>query len=202
MGIRAHQQDELVEEAARIMCEQGLVDYRAAKAKAAERLGVPAGTPLPANSQVHDAVLAYQQLFGGQRHHQQLQAMRETAIKAMELLEEFEPRLVGALLSGAIHDGHRIQLHAFADMPEALDFLLEDRGIACQPGERRYRVGKRDTRQFPMLQFEAGGHGIDVTIFPESGGRNPPLSPVDGKPMRRLTLTAARKLLEAEQGGG
>ena len=66
MGKHGISQQALIEEAARILVDQGLVDYRAAKEKAAARLGLDSQFPLPSNLQVHDAVVAYQRLFGGE----------------------------------------------------------------------------------------------------------------------------------------
>lgn len=187
----------LIEEAARIMCEQGLVDFRSAKEKAAARLGCRPDVAMPSNAELRDAVLGYQQLFGGQAYREQLRAMRETALRTMKLLHDYRPRLVGAAVDGAVHHGHRVQIHAFSDAPEMLDFTLEDRAIAFAPGERRYRVGKRGQNAvYPMLSFEAGDVGVDITVFPENGIRQPPLSPVDGAPMKRLDAAAVERLLQ------
>ena len=54
MGKRASgaQSSRVVHEAARIICEDGLSDYRLAKQKAVERLGLGFGTPLPSNAEI------------------------------------------------------------------------------------------------------------------------------------------------------
>lgn len=199
MGKRGAGTQELIEEAARIFCEQGLLDYRAAKEKALSRIGLDPRTPLPSNEQVHDAVLAYQQLFGGTAYRQRLRAMRETALQAMKLLEDYEPRLVGAVASGAIHDAHHVQIHVFSDNPEALDFLFEDRGIEIDIDVRRYRTAAREHEEFPMLRFMAGPIGVDVTIFPEKFLRQAPRSPVTGRAMQRLKPAAVSALLMDER---
>ncbi len=193
---RSHTAAALIEEAARIMCEQGLVDFASAKAKAASRLGCGADVALPSNREVHEAVIAYQRLFGGDAYRRHLHALRRTALQAMKLLAEFEPRLVGAAIDGAVHRGHRVQLHVFCDTPERIDFLLQDHAIDFAIDERRYRVGRRGQYAvYPMVRFEAGAVGVDVTIFPEAGLRQAPLSPVDGAPMRRLNAAAVQRLL-------
>ena len=201
MGKHGISQQALIEEAARILVDQGLVDYRAAKEKAAARLGLDSQFPLPSNLQVHDAVVAYQRLFGGEAYRQQLLAMRKTAVQAMRLLADFEPRLVGSTVSGAIHHGSHVQLHAFSDNPEALDFLFEDRAIDVEADSRRYRVSGREYREYPLLHFEAGSIGVDVTIFPETALRQPPRSPITGQAMQRLKLAAAQALVDAAENG-
>ncbi len=46
----------VAQEAARIIVEQGIQDYRAAKTKAAERMGVTARGSLPVNPEIEHAV--------------------------------------------------------------------------------------------------------------------------------------------------
>jgi hypothetical protein len=196
MGKRAlgAQRSRLVHEAARIICEDGLSDYRLAKQKAVERLGLGFGTPLPSNADVQTAVIQYQRLFGGRAYADRLTHLRRTAVRAMRLLAEFEPRLVGAVASGATTDAHRVQLHCFADKPEQIDVLLESRGMRFEVSERRYRYADGQTGDVPVLSFMAADVGVDVAIFPERGLRDAPLSPVDGQTFKRLDLAAAEVL--------
>lgn len=197
---------ELALEAARLLCEEGGTDYRAAKLKAAQRLGLGSRAALPDNASIQAAVIDYQRLYGGAAYQARLRRLRSAAVQAMRLLLEFDPRFTGAAVSGAITDGHRVQLHGFADMPESLDLLLEDRGIPFTQDERSYRYADGRSRQIPLSRFEAGEVGIDVAMFDLDDLRQPPLSPSDGLPMRRLTLAQAERLLDADarelQGSG
>ncbi|HWN07394.1 MAG TPA: hypothetical protein VNO53_09550, partial [Steroidobacteraceae bacterium] len=90
----------LAREAARLMIEHGHGDYGVAKRKAAERFGVTDLAVLPKNTEIEDALAEHQRLFGAEEHANELTEMRVVAVEAMRLLEEFEPRLVGPLLSG------------------------------------------------------------------------------------------------------
>ena len=110
----------LAQEAARIIVDQGIRDYRVAKTKAADRLGMGKRGSLPGNSEIEQAVNEHLLLFGGDSHADHLRAMRETAISAMQMLEEFTPRLVGPVLSGIADENSAINLHVFADSPEAV----------------------------------------------------------------------------------
>jgi hypothetical protein len=198
MGKRAAgaQSSRIVHEAARIICEDGLSDYRLAKQKAIERLGLGFGAPMPSNVDVQAAVIQYQRIFGGRAYADRLTLMRSTAVKAMRLLSEFQPRLVGAVATGATTDGHNVQLHCFADKPEQIDVLLESRGIAFDVSERRYRYSDSDNGgvPVPVLSFQAAEIGVSVAVFPERELRRAPLSPVDGAPMKRLDLGAVEAL--------
>jgi hypothetical protein len=197
MGKRAlgAQRSRVVQEAARIICEDGLSDYRLAKQKAVDRLGLGFGTPLPSNADIQAAVLEYQRIFGGRAYADRLTKLRRTAVQAMKLLGGFQPRLVGAVASGATTDAHRVQLHCFADKPEEIDVLLESRGLKFEVSERRYRYSDGQAGDVPVLTFMAADVGVDVAIFPERSLRDPPLSPVDGQQQKRLDIAAAELLV-------
>src|SRR5688572_13222275 len=182
------QRSRVVQEAARIICEDGLADYRLAKQKAVERLGLGFGTPLPSNADIQAAVIQYQRLFGGRAYAQRLTQLRRTAVQAMRLLAEYQPRLVGAVASGATTDNHHVQLHCFADKPEQIDVLLESKGLRHEVSERRYRYADGQTGDVPVLTFMAADVGVDVAVFPERGIRDVPLSPTDGQQFKRLDL--------------
>ena len=67
----------LAQEAARIIVDQGIRDYRLAKIKAAERLGLGTRGSLPRNAEVERAVGEHLQLFGRESHSDFLRVMRE-----------------------------------------------------------------------------------------------------------------------------
>jgi hypothetical protein len=56
---------EVASEAARIIATEGQHNYHAAKKKAAERIGVSERLALPSNIEVKEALLSYQDLYGG-----------------------------------------------------------------------------------------------------------------------------------------
>jgi hypothetical protein len=90
----------LAQEAARIMSEQGIDDYGLAKRKAAERFGATDIAVLPKNTEIEAALAAHHRLFEAHTHSSTLSALRRTALQAMRLLQRFDPRLVGPVLSG------------------------------------------------------------------------------------------------------
>jgi len=187
----------LAQEAARIMAEHGIRDFLVAKRKAAERFGVSDGAALlPKNSEIEDALAAYQRLFGGASHLQALHAQRSAALSAMRYLREFEPRLVGAVLSGTATEHSGVQLHLFADRAESVTLKLIDRGIPHEVTERRVKLNAERIRAFPGVRFEMDDQSIEATVFPPEGIRQAPVSPVDGRPMRRANALEVEALLE------
>jgi len=186
----------IAQEAARIMSEHGIDDYLLAKRKAAERLGVTDGATLPKNTEIEAALVEYQRLFAADTHSQSLRDQRRAALLAMQLLQEFEPRLVGPVLAGTATTHADVDLHLFADRAEAVTLKLMDQGIPHELVERRVKMFTDRSVNFPAVRFEAGAHTIDATVFPRDGIRQAPFSPVDGRPMRRAGHAELQALME------
>ena len=186
----------IAQEAARIMSEHGIDDYLLAKRKAAERLGVTDGATLPKNTEIEAALVEYQRLFAADTHSQSLRDQRRAALLAMQLLQEFEPRLVGPVLAGTATVHADVDLHLFADRAEAVTIKLMDQGIPHEIVERRVKMFTDRSVNFPAVRFEAGAHTIDATVFPRDGIRQAPFSPVDGRPMRRAGHAELQALIE------
>lgn len=187
----------LAQEAARIMSEHGIRDFLTAKRKAAERFGVVDGSVLPRNTEIEDALAEYQRLFGGQKHTQHIASQRSAALSAMQMLAEFEPRLVGSVLTGTATEHNDIQLHLFAERAESITFRLMDLGIEHEVVERRVRFNAERVVAYPGVHFEFDEHVVDATVFPVDGIRQAPMSPVDGKPMRRIDADELEVLLDS-----
>ncbi|HWZ64458.1 MAG TPA: hypothetical protein VNX02_15670 [Steroidobacteraceae bacterium] len=191
----------LAQEAARIMAEHGVQDFLIAKRKAAERLGVDDGSAtLPKNREIEVALAEYQRLFGGATHVESLSEKRRAALAAMRRLSEFEPRLVGAVLAGTATEHSDVQLHLFADRAETVTLKLLEAGIVYEVTERRVKLDAERVRPFPGVRFSVGDQPIEATVFPADGIRQAPVSPVDGRPMRRANAFEVEALLEQKLG--
>ena len=185
----------VAEEAARIMREQGVDDFLQAKRKAADRLGVTDASILPRNTEIEAARVAHQRLFAASRHEADLASLRRSALEAMRLLKDFQPRLVGPVLAGTASAHSEINLHVFSDTPEAVSLRLEERGVPHEVLERRLRYERDRMVSYPALRFVAGRQTVDAVVFPLDGIRQSPASPVDGKPMRRASAAEVEALL-------
>jgi hypothetical protein len=190
----------LAQEAARIIVEQGIDDYRVAKIKAAERFGMSEYGSLPANFEIEQAVAEHLQLFRQDSHHSLLQTLRLAALSAMELLSPFAPRLVGPVLAGTAGEHSAVNLHVFSDSAEQVAFQLEAGGVPYKPFERRYRGRKGRTQVCAAYAFIHRNSDIEATVFPYDGIRQAPMSPVDGKPMRRADRRKVQAMVEACAG--
>ena len=185
----------IAQEAARIMSEQGIEDFLLAKRKAADRFGVADASVLPKNTEIEAALAEHHRLFEGHKHQGTLRDLRRVALRTMQLLREFEPRLVGPVLSGTASAHSEISLHLFAESSEAVALRLLEQGIPHQTAERRLRYEPGRVVAYPAFRFVAGHQPIDAVVFPVNGIRQSPASPVDGKPMRRGDTAEIEALL-------
>ena len=175
-------------EAARLMQDQGLRDFRSAKAKAVDRLGLERSGALPGNREIERALAEHQRIFAGEEQGELLLALRQQALKLMEMLEEFSPRLVGDALSGIANEHSPLELHLFADAPEQVADALSTRGLRHRSTARRYRLRHGVSESFPAFSCLLLDCEAILTVFPLRQRGHAPLSAVDGRPMRRAGI--------------
>jgi len=185
----------LAQEAARIIVEQGIQDYRLAKTKAAERLGMSERGSLPGNSEIEHAVSEHLKLFGRESHLDLLRVLREAALSAMELLAPFTPRLVGPVLHGTAAANSAVNLHVFSDSAELVAESLQNRSVQFRVYERRIKSRRDHVETFSGFRFTHDNSSIEATVFPVDGMRQAPISPVNGKPMQRADKNTVLVLL-------
>lgn len=187
-------------DAARIMAEEGVRDFQTAKRKAAARLGLPETKHLPGNDEVDAALQEYLRLFHGGRLVQSVRRLRKLAAEAMRFLSKFDPRLVGPVLSGTVTSATEIEIHLTADSPEEIGFWLQEHSIPYEQADRRLRFGGDRQETFPAYRFTADNVPIELCIFDRREAREAPLSPVDGKPMKRANLREVENLMSEASG--
>jgi hypothetical protein len=185
----------IAQEAARLMTDEGIHDFYAAKRKAAQRLGAPDTRNMPRNMEVEAALEEYQRLFRAEERADHLRSLREGAAQAMRFLMDFNPRLVGSVFSGTAGQHTHINLHLFADTPEEVSLFLMEANIPFHTSHKRMRLNRDEWQEFPCYEFMAGEHPVELVVFPREGRREAPRSPVDGRPMYRAGLDEVEALL-------
>jgi len=185
----------LAQEAAKIMIDSGIRDFAMAKRKAAEHLNAHDTRQLPNNIEIEQAMIEYQRLFRASQQPQTLHKLREIAYHAMQFFGDYNPRLVGPVLSGTADTNTPITLHVFTDNSEDISMLLLNKSIPFTSRDKRYRIGTETYAQYPAFEFLAEQHQIEVIAFPASKNYERPISPVDGKPMQRANLACVEMLL-------
>jgi hypothetical protein len=89
-----------------------------------------------------------------------------------------------------------VNLHVFADNAEIVAIRLQEHSVQYRPFERRLKRHRERAETFAAFRFTHDESNIEATVFPVDGVRQAPISPVDGKPMRRADINAILKLLE------
>ena len=191
---RSDMRSELAYLAARIMVEDGIEDYATAKRKAARQAGVGDTRQLPGNDEIDVARASYQQLFRADEQHDRLIELRETAVRAMQELEAFDPHLTGAVLHGGAGKYAGIELQLFTDDAKAVELFLIGKGIDYQPGQRRLYCGEVHIIA-PTYTVNDDGTDIDITVLSRREVRAPLKTSPAGKAIERARLPAVEELL-------
>lgn len=193
----------LAHEAARLMAESGIRDFHQAKLKAAHRLGIHDDASLPRNSEIEAALREHQRLFAGPAQGDALRQRREAALRALEFLQPFSPRLVGPVLDGTADANSPVQLHLHDDDADAVQRFLDEHGIPAESRSRRLRLDRERTLEAPAWRFDAEDLAFELLVLPMHVLRQAPLSQLDEKPMHRASAAQVRRLLaEVEHEAG
>jgi hypothetical protein len=190
------QRRQWAEQAARLMAEGQGLDCESAKRKAAVEMGGILGRDEPSCDEVEEQLRAYQRLF---RPHQPevLRRLRQEAVKAMRFLKDFEPRLVGSVLSGTADNNSPITLHLFADTPEQVMLHLLNADMPFREGQRNLRYRDGSVRAYPLFSLLAGGQPVDLVVMPLKALREPPAGYGEGGVMERASVRKVERLLAA-----
>ncbi len=178
--------------AARMLAEDGNLDYGSAKRKAARQLGAPDSGNLPDNQQIEEALRSYQALYQADETRAQLERLRRMAIEYMERFADFDPHLTGPVLTGTAGPHADINLQLFTDDQKDVEFLLMRLSTRYQAGE--HRPADAAGRTYPRFIIDDPRAAIDVVVYPAAELRNMKRLLADGSP-RRLRLPQVRALL-------
>lgn len=189
---------EIAFEAARILATEGQRNYRTAKEKAANRLGVPLRAGLPSNSEVEAELKRYQAMYGGSEHDSAVQGLRSAALAAMQFFRPFRARLVGPVLEGTADAQSRISLHLFCETPEEVVTFLLDRNLPFTQETRRIRWHDNSSRDLELIVIEADGTVVELALMAGAAWRQPPPDPIDGRPQRRAGMAEVKRLAGLE----
>ncbi len=186
---------QLAQEAARLIAEEGIRDYHAAKQKAALRLHAPHTHSLPRNDEIQFALEQYQRLFKQQSQPRHLQHLRESSRKIMACFRDFEPRLVGAVVDGTADEYSDICIHLFANSAKEINLFLIDQHLPYELGSQNITQANGETAEHPCFYLAFDDVEVQLIIFSRKELRTPPRSPIDGKPMQRLSISKVDELL-------
>ncbi len=122
---------EIAAVAARMVVEEGM-EWGPAKRRALRQLGLKAGTPLPDNDLVEDAVREHIELFCADTQPAELAALRKLAATWMERLQTFRPYLAGSVWHGTATRLSDIYIQLFCDDSKSAEIALIDKGVSYE----------------------------------------------------------------------
>ncbi len=190
----------IAREAARLMYEEGVREYRDAKRKAAKRYGsgkaLALGSHLPANAEIHRELRRLIELHEEAIQPERLLRMRLLALSCLEFLAPFHPYLVGSVLSGAVTGTSDIDIHLFAASVDEVEEFLQEKGV---PFDREVVTVRRGAEfvEYSHLYMEEGGVVIECTVYPPGDIRRVPRSSITGRAMERANARRLRNIIGA-----
>lgn len=191
-------------EAARLMYEDGVREYRDAKRKAAKRFGpekaLSLGSHLPTNAEIHEELARLIAQREEKVLPERLLRLRLMALSYLELFEEFSPYLVGSVLSGAVTERSDVDVHLFSDSIETVENLLRERGIPFQTETVPIRKGGV-IKDYTHIYLEDDGVEIECSVYPADERRNRTISSITGRPMERASAAQLKKIIAGSIGG-
>ncbi|MCU6434726.1 hypothetical protein LPB67_13190 [Undibacterium sp. Jales W-56] len=161
--------------AARMIAEDG-ADYGSAKRRAAKQLlgnQKIRGDVMPDNQQIEQEVREYNAIFLGDSQPQRLRDLRAIALDVMQLLERFNPYLVGAVLNGTAGEHSDIYLHLFTDNGKDVAIFLLNQDIRFEVTENN---SSKRHEPVETLSFMYQQEGVHLALYNQddlrAGGRN------------------------------
>lgn len=182
-------------EAARLLYHREYKEYFQAKREAAKRSGTKV---LPTNSEIHQQILLLADRTEGSARTQRLGSMRRLAHQLMELLTEFEPRLIGSTWTGHIRKGSDVDLNLFCDNLEGVLEALEQAKLVFDVERVRSRQNGQE-REFIHVHLQhPSGLPVEITVYPKVDLKTHPKCSITGGPMARATRAEVKSLLDKE----
>lgn len=129
---RPNRRKRLVREAAILLYTSQEKEYKQAKRKAAQTLGVRI---LPSNFEVAEELDKVAEEIEGSSRKELLLQLRKEALQIMKPLERFQPRLVGSVWRGTAHRNSDIDIRLFSSDPKNIQILLQENNFKIMKAE-------------------------------------------------------------------
>ena len=174
--------------AAKLMADEGIDDYTAAKRKAAAMLHLPTGSRWPENSEIDAELRAYLRLFRKDEQSKMLADLRRIACDFMVIMQEFRPYLSGAVLDGTAGIDADIDIQLFTDSAKEVEIFLLNRRV-----DYRHET-PRSERAEAVLSLDHEGSTLNLIVYPARDERVV-FRTREGKIRPRARVDAVKKLL-------
>ena len=180
--------------AARIMAEDGIDDFGYAKRKAARQAGAHDTRSMPDNEEIERALAIYRELYQQDEHGPLLAELRRSALDLMRSLSQFNPHLVGPVLSGVAGKHSGIDLHLFADSAKDFEIYLLNRGVRYKAAQLRVFINHAE-RVVPVYSFVHRDTDIRAIVLDNIDQRRPLKSSPAGRSVERASIASVESLV-------
>lgn len=187
--------EEVAREAARLLYDRTVKEYKDAKEMAASTLGTRA---LPSNYEVAIELDSLVEEREGSERLEMLVEMRGIALEVMKRLQKFDPVLIGSVWRGAPRRGSDIDIVVYCGDPEEVKQLLREYQVTGFE-RKEFTVGGQP-RSSTHIMLQVKGYIVEVVVR----------APVDkeyyrdercetyGDPKRGLRLPELERLIETD----
>jgi hypothetical protein len=170
----------------------GVKEYLRAKRKAARQLDV---TVYPNNVEIREEVDRLAAAHEGPARTGRLEVLRHLALEVMLVLEPFEPRLVGSVLTGHVKATSDVDLHVFADDHEEVGNRLLEADYDVEYEIVKTRKGG-EFMDFPHYYLDLPAGRVEISVYPLDDLKRPQKSSITHRTMERATIRGVRRLIE------
>lgn len=185
-------------EAARLMYSRQESEYFRAKLKAARRIcrGWVKPADLPSNTEIRDQIQTLARLYEGDSRTKNLMDMRIEAVRLMQILSRFRPKLIGSVLTGHVRSGSDIDIHVFSDSVQAVTLLLDEHGLVFDVEHKRVRKDGEETIYVHIHVKDR--FPFELTVYPADKAHYVFKSSITGKAIERAGLSELLEFLGRE----
>ncbi len=162
--------ERVAREAAVLLYSQQEKEYKQAKERAAEALGVRV---LPSNREVAEELDKVADEMEGAARKERLVQMRKEALSIMVVLGDFHPRLVGSVWRGTARKNSDVDVEVFASDPEVVVQRLKEDGLNVWKAEwQSVTKGEESESAFHIFMLLVSGCEVEVVVrSPEKMGQ-------------------------------
>ncbi|MBU6467763.1 MAG: hypothetical protein KGQ44_01280 [Betaproteobacteria bacterium] len=193
---KRHQREHLAYLTARILAQDGSLDFAQAKRKAARQAGITNPQHLPDNREIEEALRSWQSLYQQDELPLRRKALRTLALRVMNNLQAFNPYLVGSVLNGNPGPHSDINIQLFSDQQKEFEMLLLNQRIQFDGQTKLVKLGDR-TFSAALYSFTQEGVMINLQLLPENAERISPKS-ADKRALERARISQLEELIHQE----
>jgi len=192
-----HLRRKVAQEAALLLYTGQEKEYKQAKRRAAQSLGIRV---FPSNLEVAEEMDRIAEENEGPLRWERLIQMRRDALQTMETLKGFYPRLIGSVWRGTVHRNSDIDIDTFSSTPENVLAKLRENHFRVEGTEWRSvtKGGKAESSFHIHLILPSGNEAEIVVRSPENRNQFRECE-IYGDLMVGLNFSQLKKVLKENQ---